>query len=56
MSADGKTARISFEEEIVRLAPADDPNGHRMPHELFRELPTTGADEIKTMGRAGIID
>ena len=62
MNEDEKTPpRPSFEEEVVRLAPADDPNGQRMLRELFGELPATHpdspyADEIKAMRRAGIID
>lgn len=37
-------SRLSFEEEVVRLAPDDDPNGRRMLRELFGELPATHPD------------
>ena len=45
MSEDEKTPpHLSFQEKVVRLAPADDPNGRRMLAELFGELPATHLD------------
>ena len=56
-----KHPKLSLQEEVRRLAPANDPNGQRMLAELFGELPAEHpdspyADEIKAMRRAGIID